>query len=92
MKTLDSLAEQLKSHAKALETRGRSAVGRAQEEGRALGRRLDAARTVVDLAKLTPANLRAAAEDAAHTFAGHFRTVGAETPEPAIEPTAAPAP
>ena len=92
MKTLESLGEQLKSQAKALEAQGTSAVARAQEKGRALGRRVDAVRAAVDLGKLTPANLRAAAEDAAHAFAGHFRPAGTEASAPPAEATAAPAP
>jgi hypothetical protein len=92
MKTLESLGEQLKSQVKALEAQGTSAVARVQERGRTLGRRIDAVRTTVDLGKLTPANLRAAAGDAAHAFAGHFRPAGVERSAPPAEATAAPTP
>ena len=62
-------------------------------QAKALGRPFVRARGAIDLGKLTPANLRAAAADAAEAFVGHFRAAPSEaTAEAASGGGAAPAP
>lgn len=78
MQTLVSLGEKLQAQAKTLQTRGASAWTRTRTESRALATRLEDLRRSVDADKFTLGNLRAAAEDAARAFAGHFRPATGE--------------
>lgn len=77
MQPIQTIGEKVQRQADALKSQGVEAVTKAQETaqlgGRKLTQGLDRLRGAVAWDKLTPENLKAAAEDAAHAFVGHFR-------------------
>lgn len=78
-----NIGKKVQRQAETLKTQGVEAVSKVQETaqvgGRKLTERLERLRQSVAWDKLTPENLKAAAEDAAHAFADHFRAAPAAT-------------
>lgn len=91
-----NIGEKVQRQAETLKTQGADAVSKVQETaqvgGRKLTERLGRLRQAVAWDKLTPENLKAAAEDAAQAFADHFRAAPVTTnPTETVAPEAAPA-